>query len=123
MITRSKYTYKLIIWSFIIAYLCFSPSDGFKNVNISIPHLDKVVHFVMFYIFGVLSEALVNKTQMRRKIFVFLGLAYALSIEIVQHYFIVSRSGDWVDFIADGVGLFAGIYTFRHYPKFAKRLL
>lgn len=120
---KAKHTYKIIIWILVIAYLCFSPSDGFKKVHISIPHLDKAVHFVMFYVFGVLAEALVVKNFMSRKVYVITGLFYAFVIELVQYFFISSRNGDWVDFIADSAGLFAGIYTFSWYPKFAKKLM
>ena len=51
---------KLVVWVFVIAYLCFSSGSKFDNLNIDtiipawlLPHMDKVVHFTMFFLSGV----------------------------------------------------------------------
>ena len=49
--------YRILIWLFVIAYLCFAPADDFGKVDIMIPHFDKVVHFIMFLILGILLES------------------------------------------------------------------
>jgi VanZ family protein len=115
--------YKIIIWLLVIAYLCFAPSDGFKKVNIPIPHIDKFVHFIMFYILGVFLQAATFQNLKTRNTLFIAFLIYGLLIEIIQHYMIASRNGDVIDFLFDSLGLIVGIFSFIFYPKFIRGLL
>jgi VanZ family protein len=36
-------------------------------------------------------------------------LLFSGAIELMQEYFTVSRSGDWFDFLFDGIGSFSGL--------------
>ncbi|MGD9994572.1 MAG: VanZ family protein [Salinivirgaceae bacterium] len=120
-----RYNYKIILWSLVIAYLCFSPSDGFKKVPILIPHLDKVVHFIMFFILGMLMETLkIRQINVVTRIGLpLLGIVYGGLIELIQHFVIDGRHGDWVDWIADILGLFIGIGFVKLLPLKLRRLL
>ncbi|MGE4290526.1 MAG: VanZ family protein [Salinivirgaceae bacterium] len=120
-----RYHYKIILWSLVIAYLCFSPSDGFKKVPILIPHLDKVVHFIMFFILGMLMEALkIRQINVVTRIGLpLLGIVYGGLIELTQHFVIDGRHGDWVDWTADIIGLSIGILFVKILPLKIQRLL
>ena len=120
-----QFNYKIILWSLVIAYLCFSPSDGFRKVPIIIPHLDKVVHFIMFFILGMLMEALkIRKINVVTRIGLpLLGIVYGRLIELVQHFVINGRHGDWVDWFADIIGLLIGIGLVKILPLKLRRLL
>jgi VanZ family protein len=120
-----QYYYKIILWSLVIAYLCFAPSDGFRKVPILIPHLDKVVHFIMFFILGMLIEALkISRINVVTLIGLpLLGIIYGGLIELVQHFLIDGRHGDWVDWLADSIGLFIGIGFVKILPLKLQRLL
>jgi VanZ family protein len=120
-----QYYYKIILWSLVIAYLCFAPSDGFKKVPIAIPHLDKVVHFIMFFILGLFIEALrirrlAPKFRFRLPL---LGVVYGGLIELVQHFLIDGRHGDLIDWTADILGLVIGIGLVRILPLKLQQLL
>jgi len=117
--------YKIFLWSLVIAYLCFSPSDGFKKVPIIIPHMDKVVHFIMFFILGMLMETI--KTRVLNLVTRFglplLGMVYGGLIELVQHYLINGRHGDLIDWTADIMGLIIGIGFVKILPLKLQRVL
>jgi len=109
----------------VIAYLCFAPANEFRSVKISIPYFDKIVHFGMFFIAGVLIKALVVRTPSAFHkvwlpvIFVF----YAMLTEIVQYFYIYKREGDVLDWLADIFGLFLGMLVFRYIPKGIQKVL
>jgi VanZ family protein len=120
-----KLYYKVVIWSFVIAYLCFAPSDEFKRVHITIPHFDKVVHFGMFFILGLLISAISHKRNnlFNSKILPVFAVIYGGVIEIIQYNYIQSRSGDWIDWLFDIMGLLIAIKIFIYSPKIIKSIL
>jgi VanZ family protein len=124
MIIIKRY-YKVTVWIFIIAYLCFVPSDEFKKVHITIPHFDKIVHWGMFFILGLFLVALKFKKQ--KNIYTVMLYTFAVSyggiIEIIQTLFIYSRNGDIIDWIADIAGIFSAVLIFKYIPVKIKMLL
>ena len=60
-----------IIWAGVIFFLCAIPSDSIPDPKLNIPHLDKVVHFGMFFIMSIfLCSELRYQTQLSlRKIY------------------------------------------------------
>ena len=44
--------FRNIIWALVIFVLCAMPSEDIPNPHWDIPHLDKVVHFGMFFYNG-----------------------------------------------------------------------
>ncbi len=124
MAAIKKY-YKIIIWIFIIAYLCFAPSDEFKKIHITIPHFDKIVHWGMFFILGLFITA--AKIKKKKIIYIIIPYAFAILyggiIEIIQMLFIYSRNGDFFDWIADIIGIFSAILVFEYLPSKIKLLL
>ena len=121
---------KLAVWIAVIAYLCFSSGDRINNLKINtiipewiIPHIDKIVHFVMFFVLAFLIKSLYwQKTIEFRAYYVFLvaGVAYAAITELVQYYFIYMRSGDVFDFLCDLTGMTISVFLFPYWPRFVK---
>ena len=104
--------FRNIIWALVIFVLCAMPSEDIPNPNWDIPHLDKVVHFGMFFIMAVLlcSELGYQTNLTQRKIYlitVTISLIYGGVIEILQQYFF-NRSGDILDLLADVLGAIVG---------------
>lgn len=84
--------FRNIIWALVIFVLCAMPSEDISNPHWDIPHLDKVVHFGMFFIMAVLlcSELGYQTNLTQRKIYlitVTISLIYGGVIEILQQYF------------------------------------
>ncbi len=101
-----------VIWFLIIFVLCALPGEDIPDPRLNIPHLDKVVHFGMFFIFSLLLIC-----PLERRTSLGLGMIYGIaigvatvyggSLEVLQHFFF-ERSGDILDFVADVLGGAAG---------------
>lgn len=115
-----------IIWATVIFILCTLPGDSIPNPHLNIPHLDKAVHFGMFFIMAVLlCNELEYQTQFRlRKIYaitVFIAFLYGGAIEVLQQH-CFSRSGDVWDLVADVVGAVAGCGVYPQLKQIAGRI-
>ena len=121
---------KLIVWIFVIAYLCFSSGSNFDNLKIDtiipewlLPHMDKVVHFTMFFCLAFLIRSLRwQETIDNRRYAIYLigGVLYAALTEVIQYYFIAMRNGDVLDFGCDVVGMALSVLVFPLWPKFVR---
>ncbi|HEU5168765.1 MAG TPA: VanZ family protein [Chitinophagaceae bacterium] len=108
-----------VIWLLIITTLLCIPGTElpkFKWDNKI--WLDKWIHVFLFMILVILwSKAYSSKKSIQantRKIFfqiMIVGFIYGILMELVQEYFILNRSFDLIDIIADGIGCFIG-YSF-----------
>ncbi len=116
---------KAAIWSLIIAYLCFAPSDEFKNVHITIPHFDKIVHFGLFFILGIFLAALmyVKPSRFHKVWLPAAAIVYGGLIEVVQLLYIYQREGDFFDWLADAIGVIVAIWVVSFLPNKLKRVL
>jgi VanZ family protein len=113
----------LLLLAIFYLSLFRSPSTGLSLI----PHLDKYVHLLMYFLFsGVLwVELLRNRLRSQWKEW---GIAFGLPaimggvIELLQSYCTTYRSGDWFDFLFDLLGiLLAGlIIHFFIRPRFIK---
>ncbi len=98
----------------MILYLCFMDTQSLPKVEVS--DFDKFVHFIMFLtVSGVIFFE--NTSYFRKKIsmwkiinFSFLfPTIYSGLIEIGQEYLSPTRTGDWIDFLFDGIGALLGM--------------
>lgn len=121
---------KLVVWVFVIAYLCFSTGSKFDNLNIDtiipawlLPHMDKLVHFTMFFCLAFLIRSLRWQDTIDNRLFVvylIIAVFYAALTEFVQYYYIPSRSGDILDFGSDVLGMSLSLLVFPYWPKFVR---
>ena len=120
-----KTYYKAFLWLLVITYLSFAPADDFDKIHITIPHFDKVVHFIMFFNLGVLISAINahTKSKLHSISFPIIAIIYGAIIEIIQYRYIDTRSGDFIDWFADIAGLLIGIWIFNYLPKMIKKAL
>lgn len=118
-----KQYYKWVIWLIVLGYLFLAPADEFKKVPFSIPHIDKMIHLFLFLILGLLSAKLkINKPSKFNKFgTTIISLTYGLLIEYIQTNYTKSRSGDFTDFLADGIGFFIGLYVFAYLPGYVQK--
>ena len=116
MIPR-KYSllWRNIIWAGVIFFLCAIPSDSIPDPKLNIPHLDKVVHFGMFFIMSIfLCSELRYQTRLSlRKIYL---------IEVLQFKYF-NRGGDWWDLFADVLGGVAGCLLYPTAKKQKDKLV
>ena len=103
--------YPSLIWTGIIFWLLTTNSSRSKSFSLikSIPHVDKLIHWVLFTVFALLwSLFLGSRVKVEVKwglgFLIFLaGSAYGMGLEFIQLYF-TNRSFSWWDGLADAVG-------------------
>ena len=81
-----------ILWVVIIFILCAMPSDDIPDPHWNIPHLDKVVHFGMYFVLSILlifplEEYSCLKLSRIYLIAILVALIYGGGIEILQANF------------------------------------
>lgn len=99
---------------FLLSTLSFSSTDSIKLVRF--PHSDKVAHFLFYLGLGGVLYFDFQKDRLLRPrydamlwILFASGVVYGGVIELVQMYCTTTRSGEWLDWAADIVGLAVGM--------------
>lgn len=123
-----KYLWRNVFWCIIIFVLCAMPGDKLPKDGFEIPHLDKIVHFGLFYIMGIfLCAELKYQTSLTyRKIGIWviaLVAMYGGLIELLQNYIFINRSGDYLDLLADISGGIAAVLMFRTLKTYKDRIV
>ncbi len=88
-----------IVYTISIMVVSFLPLTGMETIS----HIDKVVHFIIYFIHAF-SFLQISK---RIKIIVILGVILGISIEILQPI-ISTRFFDYFDILANILGSFTG---------------
>jgi len=101
-----------IIWFVIIVVGSFISSSKVPSIGLS----DKGIHFLFYTIFAFLL-ALPLRINTKRAyscvttsvIVLFTGFSLGVLIEIVQHFHVVGRFGEYLDVLANTIGLVVGL--------------
>ena len=100
--------YPSLIWFLIILVVSVLPSSNIKEIEVS----DKLLHSLFYAVFSFFLFLLSHKvslgldTLIKKWIFVLtIGTIVGLGIEFIQFTLIPSRSGEWIDLLANSVGL------------------
>lgn len=107
-----------ILWTIMILAICWTPA-GWLPVKpeeepgwLDIPHFDKLVHSGLFVGFAVLWMAALAGRAVRSRWVVLAGLSVAAISEIGQLIPAIRRDCEIADFIADSLGVLAGLGLF-----------
>lgn len=102
-----------LFWAFLlfISYSFLAPVAGSSGFDI--PHLDKIVHFVIFFVLSALANMAYRLTTMHHLLW--LG-SYGILIEVLQAQ-TGYRSGDVFDWIADMLGTGLLLLTSHYYQQ------
>ena len=114
--TRNSYI-KSIVWSIVILLACTLPAKRVSKVSLfGINHIDKVFHFLVYFIFTLIIYFDLSKSgnALRNKYFVFLilfliPLVWGITIELIQFYALLNREGSIADIMANAGGIITGI--------------
>lgn len=101
------------LWTAIILWACFMPGSDVPKIKI--PHLDKVVHIILFSGFTCLWQFTL-KTFDKKQTFTLLLITLILGIiiEVIQDSgWIVKRGFEIADIIADVAGGILGCFLFK----------
>ncbi len=107
-----------LLWTGLIAFLTLIPHIGVTPPAwIDRLHPDKIVHFILFSVLSLLilvgfGTAAYRSSHMIPILVFILIPAYGALIEVAQGLFTVTRHPEFMDFIADTIGVLAGWLAF-----------
>lgn len=117
-----------ILWTLFIASSCLLPASAFESFSIkSIFQLDKLIHFVLYFVF-VLLWALTQERVSKKSIILLgiLSIAYGILIEVLQSAMSLGRAYDVADIVANTIGCVFGVLSItlvrKRMPLFKKYL-
>ena len=114
-----------LFWTGFILYLCLIRASNLPSVTI--PYIDKCVHFVFHFVFSILWFLVLDfyfKNQRRNKLLgiVFLmSLCFGIAIELFQTFFTVTRNGDVIDVFANSAGSLLAILILDFLDKMVEK--
>lgn len=110
-----RYTLLFISWMVFVTFSSLSTFDGVHVSRFNIPHADKIIHFIFYFMACVLGVFFLRertKGNMALKkaliIMVFATVAYGILMEVLQYTMTTSRSADILDGLANTTGSLIG---------------
>lgn len=104
-------------WILVIFILCATPGQYIPSADwLELVSFDKLVHASIFFILASLLFLVVIKykqTLIRKYLYLFLCIAYGVSLEIMQAKLFISRSADWKDIVANTFGCIIALLFFK----------
>ncbi len=101
-----------ILWLILVCVLSLMPSgSSLSRVSFDWPHMDKVVHGIMYAVMSLTMLKFLEKKGIAQPIIYVLifCIAMGISIEFLQASKIINRNFEIADIIANIIGTFAGI--------------
>ena len=117
---RVKSWFPVLLWATLIFSFSSIKVSALPHVNIY--HIDKIAHFLEFFIFAVLLSSALKETSPRWfpvKILVISAIIaslYGLMDEYHQS-FVLYRTPDFFDFVSDALGAIIGAVVFMNRTK------
>lgn len=108
-----------IYWAFL-TYMLLRPGVENKEYFFMFPHLDKLIHFTIFFLLGFFFRLRFPKTPLLY--FFLILISYALLTEILQDIMKLGRSLEVLDAVADTLGLSLSYYIYNKYEKFQNKI-
>lgn len=104
-----------ITWLIIISILFFLPGSAFQTDHwMAKIWLDKWVHLGFFAVLVWLwARGLKISGRKSMALLAITAVLYGLTVEVIQHQFIVNRSFDLLDLVADTAGIIVGAVMTR----------
>lgn len=111
-----RYKFSIVL-AIVISLLSLVPSSSMPDSPLfDLRFLDKVVHFSMycFFCFVALLESRCQVKCLRfHLLLIIIILIMSAIIEVLQATIVPTRSADWLDLLANFLGLFAGYIGYR----------
>ena len=108
-----------LVWAGLIDYLSFSNPNS-VGLEPWFKYQDKLGHFIFYAVLSMLliktfSEEIVIQNSMWSIALV--ALVFGVLIELGQHLFTHDREGDYMDAMANGLGILLIVFLIKAYPK------
>ena len=105
---------KPLIWLALICYGIYLPAGRLpQNAFLKIPHFDKIVHFILFFILCLLLFKPFKYLKTNHMVLSpAISFLLAAVIEMTQHWLSSSRHSNILDFIANAAGILAALVIY-----------
>ena len=114
-ISRRNYRLLAVGYTIWLTAVSLTPLDGLDLPSFS--YADKIVHFFLYFFLTLLWLLAYPKWWRKRIFFIILVLLWGIAIELIQEYFVPTRSGDVFDAIANTAGALTGLLIFYSWIK------
>ena len=112
-----RYLIPALVWCLVILLAISLPPGNIPRTGLfSIPHFDKLVHFVLFTIWGFLLFYGFRKQKTGNLLrenptvtAIATGLVYGIFTELLQHFIMSGRQGNFFDILSDLFGTVFGV--------------
>jgi VanZ family protein len=112
-ITLMPRIYRLLAIIYALVVIVLSSWPGIKLPDIGTSHLDKILHFLQYAILAFLVASGWGRLPVRNALWrtgLLLGILVLFAgMDEYHQSWIPGRDPDWMDFLADGLGLAVGI--------------
>ena len=115
---------KIIRFILLFLWLVFITITSLIKVNkftsVTIPHLDKGVHFFFYFVLTYLLFLVISFTEKENskwKFAIVLAMHYGIIIEVLQGVLPIERSPQFSDVVANAFGCFAAWFVGTRIPK------
>lgn len=120
-----------LLYSLFLATSLLLPASAFRKFTFtSLFELDKLIHFIMFYLFSSFwLLAIVQKQVITRKnqiLVLVCGILYGFTLESLQSIGSLERSFEYGDLIANTLGAIVGVISIKgalNFVTFLKKYL
>jgi len=116
-----------IVLALIILYLSLASGDSFNQISIfNLPHLDKIVHFLMY--FALMSLMIFENRKLVKNIpqmirMAIIPLTYSIIIEIMQSLFTSTRTGSLFDVGFNLAGITLALVLWLNVKPFRNQII
>lgn len=122
VLKRYFFTIAFISWMVFVTFSSLSSFEGVHVSRFNIPHADKIVHFMFYFvacILGVLflRERTGGNMQLGKALFIMTiaTIGFGIIMELLQYSLTTQRMGDILDGIANTIGSFCGAMVSKFY--------
>ena len=103
---------------FLLLTILFLSLYPLPQLSIMKEGADKFYHFIAYLLFAVPLGYAQPKYSL---LYILVMIALSGTIELIQPY--VNRHGEWLDFLANTLGIFVGFFFGRVVAKFIKNII
>ena len=105
-----------IFWTLLIFYLCLNDMPSLPIVPIE--NIDKIIHFVFYFVFVFLWIKSINPISIYYfLIVVLIAIILGITIEFLQEKFTQNRVFDWYDILANSMGAITSFILVKSYQS------
>ena len=116
---KLKYVHLTIIYILIISLLSHTPNDNLPESDIGFSNIDKIFHFVEFFILGLLIKFSLQEREIStQKPIVFTTIIFGFSLACIDELhqsFIRGRVCSVEDLLFDFLGISLSFFSYKNF--------